>query len=106
LLVAIDLRTFGADGEHVAFDVEFDRVDLDTGEIELGDEAVVLPPRIERHHRRSGHGAEHLLRETIDVAERVGAHQHLSVTSDCPAVRYGHTLKLSMPSGTDLLWPR
>ena len=46
--------------------------------LRLEDEAVTLTPGVHGHHRgpRRGPGAQHLLSQTVEVTERVGAHQH------------------------------
>src|SRR5581483_9392796 len=50
-------RSLGPAGDHVAFDVQIDRVGVDAGQVELDMEGVAVAPRIHRHDRRPGEGA-------------------------------------------------
>ncbi|GAA3142767.1 hypothetical protein GCM10017687_69480 [Streptomyces echinatus] len=85
---AASLRT---DVEDVALDVELDRLGVDTGEVEVDQKIVPGAVGVHRHRRRSGVGAEDLLRESVEVAERVGTHEHhgslLSSAIGCDALQ-------------------
>ena len=72
----VDGCALGSDGQHVAFDVEVDALGVDAGQIELHDELVAVAPRVHGHGRRTGHGPEDLLGETIELTERVGTNKH------------------------------
>jgi len=63
-------------GEDVSLDVEIDRVGLNTGKLEFGDEPVAVAPCIQRHHSRTRHCAEDLLGEPVEVTEGISTHQH------------------------------
>ncbi len=63
-------------GHHIALDIEFDRIGVHPGQIELHHQLFAVAPRVHRHGRRPRRGAEDLLRQTVEIAERIGAHQH------------------------------
>ena len=74
--VRVDGRALSAHSHHVALDVEVQRVPVDAWQVEFDEERIAFTPRVHRHHRRSGGGAQHLLGETVQIAEWVGTHQH------------------------------
>ncbi|VXB89345.1 hypothetical protein CITRIK5_70169 [Citricoccus sp. K5] len=68
--------SLGPDSQGVALDPEIDGVRVHPGQVERDGELVTLPPGFQRHGRGPGAGAQHLLGETVKVAERIGTHQH------------------------------
>jgi len=51
---------------------------LHAGQVQVDDELFPFAPRIHRHHRGAGHGAKHLLGQSVQLAELVSPHQHLN----------------------------
>src|SRR6185437_5958736 len=51
-------------------------VGADAGQVEVNVEGVALAVGVHRHRRRAGSGAEYLLGEPVEFAERVGTHKH------------------------------
>src|SRR5690606_21237053 len=79
------LRVLGGRGaalgphvQDIALDVQLDRLGVDAGEVEVDEELVTRPVRVHRHGGcTAGHSVpEELLREAVEVAEGVGAHEH------------------------------
>src|ERR1700753_2006083 len=67
---------FGADGQYVLLDGQVDGPRIDTGQVEVDIEAVTSPVGVHGHRGGPGGGAEHLLSEPVQFAERVRAHEH------------------------------
>src|SRR5207302_338423 len=63
-------------GQDVLLDGQVDGIRVDAGQVQADVEAVTPPVGIHRHRGRAGGGAEHLLGEPVQFAERVGAHEH------------------------------
>ena len=70
-------------GEHVLLHRELDRLGIDAGDVELDDEAVSTPVGVDWHARRpaSAVPTPDLFGQTIQVPERIGAHQHRGLLS-------------------------
>src|ERR1700733_5207962 len=74
--VGLGRGALGADGEHVLLNGQADRVRVDAGQVEVDVELVAVAVGVHRHRGRSGGGAEDLLGDPVQFAERVGAHEH------------------------------
>ena len=73
--------TLGMDGQDVLLDGQIDRRRVDAGQVELDHERLALPEGIDGHGGGTGGGAEDLLREAVEVTERIGAHEHETSSS-------------------------
>ena len=73
----------GLDRQHVALDVDVERLGTNAGQVELDDEGVALAPGVHRHHGRTrrGAGTEELLGEPVEVPERVVVRINMLLTS-------------------------
>src|SRR4029079_18177126 len=60
----------------VAFDVDVHRVDVHPGQIEGDDKFLSVLPSVHEHRGGPGRRAEDVLVEPVELAKRVGAHQH------------------------------
>ena len=49
---------------------------IDAGQVQADVEVVAVPVGVHGHRGGPGGGAEHLLGEPVQLAERVGAHEH------------------------------
>jgi hypothetical protein len=74
------VQAFGSHGEHVLLDRKIDRARFDPREIEVQEDRV--PPPIGIHGDRSNlnDSSEGLLGETVQIPERIEAHDHWVVT--------------------------
>jgi hypothetical protein len=84
----------GADGEHVLLDGQVDGPGGDPGQVQADVEVVALAPGVHRHRGGAGGGAEHLLGEPVQLAERVGAQRQGMGRSRWPQVQ-----RLTLPAG-------
>jgi hypothetical protein len=75
------VQSLGGHAEHVLLDGKIDRVRVDAGKIEVEEDRV--PPSVGIHRDRANlnDSSERLLREAVEIAERVEAHDHWVVTS-------------------------
>src|SRR4051812_14690205 len=64
----------GAHREHVLLDRQVDRRRIDAGKIEVDDELIALAVRVHRHRGRTRPRPEDLLRQPVEVAERIASH--------------------------------